>query len=205
MHRHTPPALTKPAALLLAAAVALGLAACEPLPPEEQVAELRGDYTAELNSFNVRETPMVEESGMEVGDETEMTDLDTADEAGAAAEPAIEPAIEGEEVVEEMPMRQDVMLDIVLYKQSGDERLPGLTLDVSQVDAEENDKASYRIWVDTSRLNKGSRRAVSYVLEDVDFEEGDKFAVEVRPNVPPEVRDQYQEFADAAAGEGEGT
>lgn len=205
MHRHTPPALTKPAALLLAAAVALGLAACEPLPPEEQVAELRGDYTAELNSFNVRETPMVEESGMEVGDETEMTDLDTADEAGAAAEPAIEPAIEGEEVVEEMPMRQDVMLDIVLYKQSGDERLPGLTLDVSQVDAQENDKASYRIWVDTSRLNKGSRRAVSYVLEDVDFEEGDKFAVEVRPNVPPEVRDQYQEFADAAAGEGEGT
>ena len=200
MHRHTTPALTKPAALLLAAAVALGLAACEPLPPEEQVAELRGDYTAELNSFNVRETPMVEESGMEVGDETEMADVDGPDEA----EPAIEPAMEGEEVVEEMPMRQDVMLDVVLYKQSGDERLPGLTLDVSQVDAQENDKASYRIWVDTSTLNKGSRRAVSYVLEDVDFEEGDKFAVEVRPNVPPEVRDQYQEFADAAAGEGEG-
>jgi hypothetical protein len=132
-----------------------------------------------------------------------MADVDTADEAAAAAEPVAEPAMEGEEVVEEMPMRQDVMLDVVLYKQSGDERLPGLTLDVYQVDAEEKDKASYRIWVDTSRLNKGSRQAVSYVLEDVDFEEGDKFFVEVRPNVPPEVRGQYQEFADAA-GEGEG-
>jgi hypothetical protein len=216
MHRH-PIAGTLTAAvrrglpLLVAAALAVTLAACDPVPPAERVADLRNDYEAQLNSFNVIETPMVEESGMEVGDGTAMGEEATADEAaeGAVMEGGADAAAAGDVpagggVVEEMPMRQDVMLDVVLRKVSGDERLPGLTLDVHQVDAQQTDKANYRIWVDTAGLNKGSRQAVSYVLEDVDFTEGDAFAVEVRPNVPEPVRGQYREFEEAAAGEGEG-
>jgi hypothetical protein len=218
MHRHpiaapVTAAVRRGLPLLLAAAVAVTLAACDPVPPAERVADLRNDYEAELNSFNVIETPMVEESGMEVGDETAMGEepMDDAAAEGAVSEGGADAAAAADGdapadggVVEEMPMRQDVMLDVVLRKVSGDERLPGLTLDVYQVDAQQTDKANFRIWVDTSGLAKGSRRAVSYVLEDVDFTEGDAFAVEVRPNVPEPVREQYREFAEADTGEGEG-
>ena len=222
MHRHPIPAPApgtttsarrRALALLAAAGLAASLAACDPQPPAERVADLRNDYEAQLNSFNVVETPMVEESGLEIGEAAgaageqpaEGAVLEGAADAPAADAPAAADAA-AEGVVEEMPMRQDVMLDIVLRKVTGSERLPGLTLDVYQVDASENDKANFRIWVDTASLNKGSRQQISYVLEDVDFEEGDAFAVEVRPNVPQPVREQYREFADAeAAGAGEGT
>lgn len=184
--------------LVLAALVLVSLAACQPKSPQERVAAMRGDYSAELNSFNVVQTPMVEESDMDMA-----TDEAAAPDAAGADEAAADEAT-GDEIVEEVPMRQDVNLDVVVRKVSGSDRLPGITLDVYQVDADEHDKTSYRIWVDTSTLNKGSRQAVSYVLEDVDYAPGDKFAVEVRPNVPPELYGQYREFEQASAGEGEG-
>jgi hypothetical protein len=186
------------AAALLAAAV---FAACAAQSPEERVAELRAGYTAELNSFQIHETPIapppvaatvpVEEAtagppaaGPVVGDESSAV----GDETTTAEPPP--PA-----------MRQDVLLDILIAHR-GDETLPGLTLDVTQADAQQQEKASYRIWVDTSGIPAGSRGAVAHRLEDVDVAPGDGFHVEVRQAIPPEQRDQYRELDEAAAGAG---
>jgi hypothetical protein len=176
-------------ALALAAVVLLALAACEQPTPEERVAKLRSEYTAELNSFNVREVPLTEEAvEQEIAEEVAEEALDE----GGMGEPEVE-------VVEPVPVRQDVMLDIVVRKEGSTDRLEGLTLDVYQVEANEAEKANYRIYVDVSRLNPGSRKAVSYVLEDVDYRQGDGFAVEVRQPVPPEIRGEYKEFEEAMA------
>lgn len=187
--------------LALAALLLFGLAACEPASGPERVTALRDGYEANLNSFNVMETPMLEESGMD----GEAMDGDALDgDADAEGRDADADAMEGDEIIEEVPLRQDVMLDVVLRKTGGGGRLDGLTLDVYQVTADEAAKTTYRIWVDTSTLNKGSRQAVSHVIEDIDFEEGDKFAVEVRPGVVPEQYSEYQEYAEAGDGGGEG-
>lgn len=177
---------------LVAAAALAGaaLAGCAAQAPEERVAALRAEYGATLNSFQVREEPIVPpdatvvaEAGTETGTETALEEgTEPAAPAPAAAAPAV---------------RQDVLLDIVVDNR-GDERLPGLTLDVEQVDGEGEAKASYRIWVDTSRILPGARGAVSHRLEDVDYAPGDGFHVEVRQAIPPEERDQYREFAEAA-------
>lgn len=182
-------------ALALSVTALLTLAACEQPTPEERVAAMRAEYEAQLNSFNVREVPVVVEADTmeEAGEEGEAADA--TEEQPAEGEEGEEGA---EELMEPVPVRQDVMLDIVLRKLSGTERMEGITLDVYQMAAgdEENEKASYRIWVDVSRLNPGSRQAVTHVLEDVDYEEGDGFAVEVRQPVPPEIRGEYKEFQD---------
>lgn len=183
------------AVLALVTAALLGLSACKQLTPEEKVAKMRAEYEAELNSFNVREVPLTEPA----------VDEEAAEEMAAEApdESAMEEA--GEEAMEAMPVRQDVMLDIVVRKEGSTDRMDGITLDVYQMDGTtQEEKADYRIWVDVSGLNPGSRKAVTYVLEDVDFADGDGFAVEVRKPVPPEVRGEYKEFDMAtSAGGGE--
>lgn len=193
-------------AIALAAVLTFGLIACQPASGPERVTALRDTYEATLNSFNVVETPMVEESGMAVEVEAE-TEGDVAEEAaegeGEAGEEGAGDEMAEDEVVEEVPMRQDVMLDVILRKTGGGGQLDGVTLDVFQVDADEQDKANYRIYVETAGLNKGSRNQISHVIKDVDFAEGDKFAVEVRANVPPELYGEYKEYSDAAAGEEE--
>jgi len=189
-------------AIALAAVLTFGLVACEPASGPERVTALRATYEANLNSFNVKETPMIVESEPEMEAEGEMAEgEDAADEAADGEAEGDAEGDNGDEVVEEVPMRQDVMLDIMLRKTGGGGKLDGVTLDVYQVDAEEQDKATYRIYVDTSGLSKGSRNQVAHILEDVDFVEGDKFAVSVRANVPPELYPEYKEYSDAGAGE----
>jgi hypothetical protein len=171
-----------PAAVFLAAvAVAAALvSACAPAAGEDEVAERRADYSAELNSFYLRQTPVVVETAV----------------VESAAEPGAEATTEAVEPTAEAPVRRDIVLDIMVRSEA-DERLPGVTLDVSQVDEQENAKATYRVWVDTADLPAGARKAVTQVLEDVDYAEGDGFRVEVRAHVPPEDRAEYREFAEA--------
>jgi len=150
-----------------ALAVALAAAAaCAPDSPEDRIAALRSRYTASLNSFAVEQTP-----------------LEPAAEAPADT-PLLDP----------IPTRDDVMLDVLVQRRS-DEPLPGLTLDVTQVDGERREKRHYRIWIDVSQITKGRGQSVSHRLPDVDFEEGDGFHVEVRHPVPPEERGEYREFS----------
>jgi hypothetical protein len=181
------------AAALAAAAVLATLVACTPPTPVERVSKLRAEYEAELNSFSIRETPVVAMGMEEMEGEEAMADAGAMEEEGA---------MEGEDGGEEMQMsvRQDAVLDIVLRKTGGTDTLAGVTVDIYQVSADETEKATYRVFVDAARLNPGSRKAVSHVLEDVDYEEGDGFAVELRQPVPPELYGEYQEYAEALEG-----
>lgn len=186
-------------AAVAALALAATLAACAEQTPEERVTALRAEYEAELNSFQVIEEPLApapatapveEAAAAPPGTEPTAGDEEIAPPTGAAAaEP--EPAAADPEV------RQDVLLDIVIRNRSSDDRLPGLTLDVEQVDAQREAKTSYRIWVDTSNIAPGSQGAVSHRLDDVDYVEGDGFNVEVRQTILPEQRDEYRELSEA--------
>lgn len=181
-----------------ALALAATLAACAEQSPEERVTALRAEYEAELNSFQVIEEPIApapatapveEAAAAPPGTEPTAGDEEIAPPIGAAtAEP--EPAAADPEV------RQDVLLDIVVHNRS-DDRLPGLTLDVEQADAQRVAKTSYRIYVDTSNIAPGSRGAVSHRLEDVDYVEGDGFNVQVRQTILPEQREEYRELSEA--------
>lgn len=171
----TAPVLAAVASTLVAAA----LAGCAAQTPEERLTAVRADYQADLNSFRVVEEPIVQ------------PDVTTVEES--AAHPDVEAT---GPVGVEPQVRQDVVLDIVIDNRS-DERLPGITLDVEQVDTQGQAKTSYRIWADTSGILPGARGAVAHRLEDVDYAPGEGFRVEVRQAIPPEERGQYREFDEA--------
>jgi hypothetical protein len=164
---------------LLAAAAVLALA-CAPQDPAERVARLRSQYQAELTSFVVRKPEPPEP--VAVPEET-------------AGEQAAEP-VAPEPAIEELPTTSDVVLDILLSCNSR-EPLAGLTVDVSHVGAARQEKRRHRVWVDTGKLGNGAKTQVSHVLEDIDYEEGDGFHVEVRRLVPAGERGDYPEFSGA--------
>lgn len=182
-------------AAVAATVAAAALAACAAQTPEERVAAIRAEYNATLQGFEPVEPP------------AEAPPAAAGVEEAAAAPPAAD-AIAGEPVAGEAEQlgadeaapspeaRQDVLLDVLVDNRS-DERLPGLTLDVEQADAEREPKATYRIWVDTSQIAPGTRGAVTHRLEDVDLAPGDGFHVEVRQAIPPEERGKYRELSEA--------
>lgn len=182
-------------ALLVVAALGAGCAAPS---PEERAATLRGNYEATLQNFVIREEPLVEPG--------------SEGEYAAAEETMAEGAMdEGEEVVEEVPVRQDVVLDI-LVRHSNRENLPGITVEVAQlgeaaaeemsweeIESSPERKATWRVYVDTAAIGRGQGNSVVYTLEDVDgVDPGDRFVVTVRKPVPPAERGQYREFAEAS-------
>jgi len=182
----------------------LALAACagEPEDPAERVAEARAGYTARLNSYAVDQVPLEPAPAPTVGppggaDPGAAVGEGAAGEAGAAGEPLGETA-EAEAPVE-VPLRQDVILDILVSRE-GHEALPGITVDVTQADAQDNEKASWKVYLDTSDLSRGPGVQMVHRLEDVDFEEGDGFFVEVRHPIPAAERGEYREFQEPAEG-----
>ena len=169
--------------------VALLLTACPPKSPQERVAKQRSLYKATLLGFIVEAEPVptepVEESPVDGGEAAAVADGDT---------------LEGEavEAVEAMaPIRQNVRVDVLLQHDSS-EKLPGITLDIEMVDSNQVRKENWRLWVDTAELPKATGTQFVHLLEDVDYEEGDGFSVEVRSYVPPEERSEYREFAEVA-------
>jgi hypothetical protein len=148
------------------------LAACAAGDPGARVEELRTRHTATLQGFVVRQQP--------------------AEALNAAA-----PAAEGESLVAPPPAVSDVVLDLTLRRDS-DERLSGITLEVGLVDPRGKEKEHYRIWIATPTLERGTAAPVSYALEDVAYQAGDVFVVEVRAPVPAAERALYREFAGGA-------
>lgn len=163
---------------VLIAGLVLVLAGCEAKSPEEKVASLRARYKAQMNGFVVQEEPVV----------VEVTEVAAGAPGAEAEEAATAPSAP--------VMRQKILLDILVHHDSN-ERLPGVTLDISMVDAAKNEKGHWLLWVDTSKLQKATKTQLSHVLEDVDYVEGDGFSVEVRHPVPAAERGEYKEFAPA--------
>lgn len=187
-------------------ALALGAlavwAACGPTDPIERVAEARAGYTAELTGFYAKEVELAPEG-------EDMLLMEEGAEAAAAEQVGEEPMAEsaesgdaegeGEEEQVEVPTRTDLVLDVILARE-GSEALPGLTLDVTLVDAQENEKSHWLWWVETDGMPKGDQRQFSHTLEDVDYIEGDGLLVEIRDPVPAGERGDYREFREGAGG-----
>lgn len=169
------------------AAVTVATLGCSPKSPEEKIAELRSFYSARLNGFLVDEEPIVAE--VTVGEDLEVEAAVEEVEAEAEADMAIEE--------EPVAVRQSVRLDILIQHRAR-ERLPGVTVEISMADAAGNEKQHWRAWFDTTDVERATVTQFTHILEDVGYEEGDGFFVEIRHPVPVEERDEYREFAPAS-------
>jgi hypothetical protein len=160
----------------------LVVAACGPSSPAEKIAQTRSFYSARLNGFVVEEEPIVEEEVYEIGDLAEEAELEEAVE------------MEGSADFEPVAVSQRVLLDILIQHDSN-EKLPGITVDISMADAGGKEKGHWRVWFDTADIEKANVTQFTHILEDVSYEEGDGFFVEVRHPVPEGERGEYKEFA----------
>lgn len=176
-------------AVLLAVPL-LAAVACSPGSPEEQIAQIRAEYTIELNSWQ----PVFEEE--EALDESSAEgDVAAPDEPGeAAGEEAGEAGEEAGEKTASGPQPKDILFDLVIYFK-GRKSLPGITVDVTHAGASQEEKAVYRQYIETPGIVSGETRQADFVLEDLVVEEGDVFAIEVVPGIPADLS-QYREFSE---------
>jgi len=134
--------------------------------PEQEIELLRSHYQVRLRSLVVKQDPVIAARG-------------GSDGSGAAlAAPVV---------------RSDAILDL-LVSTTDPGGLPGLTVDVEQLDAQRRPKDHRRLWVDTSALAGAEAAPVTQVLENVDWDTGDAFTVQVRSPIPAAERTGYQEF-----------
>lgn len=156
------------------------------------MSELRRNYTAQLNGWVVKEEPMAVVSGIDTV-EGEREGATPDGEAGEEAEPTSGPQEESTDVVF---TTKTVILDIIVQHKGGG-TLPGITLDITQGDAQQNAKRSWKLWVDTSDL--AGAKQMTHTLDGVELDEDDGFTVEVRPSVPEAERSEYPEFTSSAS------
>ena len=167
------------------------------------VGGVRAGFIAEMRSAKVLapaadEGAMAEDAAAEDAAAEDAAAEDAAAE-GAMAEGAMAEgaAAEGEEVAEgEIPAEPEmvnVLLDILIHNE-GAGTLDGVTLDLTIAGSDGTEKEHRLLWVETAGLTKGSQSQVAYELEDVAYEEGDGFHVEVRYPIPMEERGDYREF-----------
>ncbi len=168
--------------LLVASILAGGLVGCSPKSPEEKVAQVRSLYKAKLNGFIVTEEPV---GGVEEVVVTEVSAEEQAEEVTAE---------EGLESFEPVPLVQKVLMDILIQHRSA-EKLPGLTVDISMVDGQGNEKGHWRVWFDTADIPKATPTQFTHILEDIGYVEGDGFLAEVRQPVPASEYGDYKEFS----------
>lgn len=161
----------------------LMLTGCAAKSPEEKVAQTRALYSARLNGFILEEEPVVNEVP-----ELEAVELVDEGEVNGAALEEMEPELGTVEV------DQRIRLDLLIQHRS-DEKLPGITVDISMVDGDQTEKGHWRVWFDTSDVTKATVTQFTHILEDVMYEEGDGFFAEVRHPVPVEERGEYREFS----------
>ena len=174
----------------------LSTVACAPSDPIEQIAKTRQEYTVKLNQFLVQDPPMPEPAPVEtMGEESAAS---AAEAAVADEETAGE---EGEDIEDGFdlepvgPQPKNILFDLIVGF-DGSDPLPGLTVEVSQIDPFQEEKATFRHYLDLGSLQSGTTQT-DFVLENVMYEDGDGFSVDLRLVVPPEERGEYREFATA--------
>jgi hypothetical protein len=162
--------------------ILLGAHGCGPrLTPEEKVEFLRSQYSAELKSVMVSQDPVA--PGEQGTDPAGATATAVASGPGpSATDGRAAPAV-----------HQDATLDIVVSA-TGEEQLPGVTIDLRHLDADGREKDQQKLWIDTSTMVRGADLEITHVIENVDYAPGDDFLVEVRTPIPAAERAEYREF-----------
>ena len=88
----------------------------------------------------------------------------------------------------------NVLFDLVVYFR-GRKALKGITVDVTHADDADQEKAVYQQWIDTDGMINGDTRQVDFLLEGMEVEEGDAFAVTLASGVPADLGN-YPEFSE---------
>jgi len=169
--------------ILLVGVLAVG---CGQKSPEDRVAAKRGLYSARLNGFLLEEEPLA----------VEVPELEAVEIVDEESVDGVEPGVIEEELAP-VEVMEKVRLDILIQHRS-DENLPGVTVDITMVDSAEVEKGHWRAWFDTSEVAEATVTQFTHILEDVGYEEGDGFFVEIRHPIPVEERGDYREFSDAS-------
>ncbi|MEL7060897.1 MAG: hypothetical protein AAGN46_12820 [Acidobacteriota bacterium] len=176
------------------------LVACGPQDPMTAAIAERQNYDVRLSSwFEKRVEPMTEPATEPVAEQTaeptEGTDAESPEPAieeplaefeGETPEPAPAPA---------EPTSPTVVLDLVVIY-NGYASLEGLTVEVEHVDAAQNEKATYREYLELGQMANAETRQVTIEVEDVDLAEGDAFSV----SVPRVGEGESGEFPELPAG-----
>ncbi|NND71298.1 MAG: hypothetical protein HKN43_06945 [Rhodothermales bacterium] len=178
------------------ASFVLTIVGCNIKSTQEQVAAARAQYTVTLNDVTAAEE-------LEPELENEAGLAESAAEAAEIASATEEAAAEGEETDEgamgmedEGPQSTNVLFDILVSFQ-GKNPLDGITVDVTHVDEDEEEKGVYLQFVDTAGMLDGETRQVDFELEGVAVEDGDAFSVTLASGVPANAGD-YREFSQAS-------
>jgi hypothetical protein len=183
----TAPGRHRPAVVAAAALVAGMLAACSPpVSREDRIERQRAQYSASMRSVTVKQWPMGIRDGESDPVATGSATAPVEGHADLAASERSVPAV-----------RTEVVLDLRIAVRGKTElaRLPGLTLDVVQIDSDHRPKKRSAVWVDTDGVTPEQAADLKHVLRDVEWATGDTFTVEVRTPVPPSERSEYREFA----------
>lgn len=170
-------------------ALAAALAGCG---PQDKAAGLRKNYSLELKEVAVKELKADAGGKGPLGGANAAADA-LADKAAAtdAADPAALPVLPD---APEGPRRVEVNFGILL-KRSVPEALPGITLDIAQIDPFKKAKKTYRHYLE---LPAGAPmlqdESYHFTMVADEFVDGDKFEVTIRPEVPPADRAAYREL-----------
>lgn len=170
---------------VVVAVLAVGLAACAAPDPGRRVEALRRQFSATLQGVQVHSSsPSVSPSAAPA----------PAKQASprAAPGPTASAAEDGVGLLAPPAVTSDVELLLEVHNGSS-ARLDGLTLEISLLDGDQETQ-HYRLWVDTASLIPGGAQTVRYLLREVPFKASERFAVEVRDQVPAAERALYREF-----------
>ena len=170
-------------ALSAACVGVLAALACAQPSAEQQIEERRAQYEVQLTSFAVEDVPQLPpvEADPTAPGETE----------GVATTPPVEAISPGEAgagatdaVSSPVPTTTKIVLDM-LVTTSANEVLPGLTVELEQIGPGGAVKMERQLWLDVSRVARGAAAQITHTVEDIDYQEGDGFAVSIRSPIPP--------------------
>ena len=177
--------------------------ACKRESVAERAERLRAGYGVQLDGYVVHEqqaaTLLPEEAPL--AEATPTPAPFGARPAGAAAASGdADPAVPPVQPNDLTGAPRDVVLDLVIRRARGgegqdDERLPGLTVDISHVGADGAEKGHHHAYLAVSGIAPGASALRKHVLEQVDFTAGDRFEVAVVSPVPADRRGEYREFS----------
>ena len=146
------------------------LVACGPeLTPEEEIDLARSHFEVQLTSWTVIQEP-------------------------AAPDQSAEGEVSADSVAEPIEVVTEILLDILVSMDVDDPGLEGVTIDLTQVDSEMNEKARHTLWIEKPPTSRATGSQLARTLENVDYAPGDMFHVEVRVPVPADQRSEYREF-----------
>ena len=185
-------------ALLAALLLMTSVVACGPGSPEEKVTQTRAQYSVQLNSWFPKIEEPVAEPEAEMGE-------DMAAEAASDDAPAEGEAAEGETMDAEeagmadsepaAPSTTTIFFDLIVLF-SGQEPLPGITVDITHADADGNEKGTWRRFLDIPNIVKSETKQIDFE-DDREFVEGDQFSVQLLKQVDPANYSEYSEYASA--------